>query len=408
MGQGVGTRRPGIGAGWRAATARAGAPPIVPLMFARVLGVLGKGMIAAGVLILLFVAYQLWGTGYRTDLAQTNLRTQFDQQLTRVANNQSPIAGNASSPGGSAPATAPPTTGPSGGLDGATATTATTATTAKPGSAGDDPILKGQPKGPGTSTPGNAGDPNAAQQVDFRYAKGQTVGVIRIPKIGSDFAIIEGVDLPLLTEGPGHFPGTPLPGQPGNAALAGHRVTYKAPFNRIDELAPGDQIQVQTVQGTFTYEVMPQAGGLGHYIIRPDQAEILDDRGDNRITLMACHPKYDLTQRIVVVGKLVGNPAEANVKSSADSPDLSAEGGSNAAVSTSGETAAGTVLLGSDTSARLPAVLFSLAALAVWFLAWLVGRAWKKWPAYLIAAPFFFVLLWFAFDYINRSLPAAY
>src|SRR5262249_21455978 len=151
-------------------------------------------------------------------------------------------------------------------------------------------------RAPGDTTPpgpGDPTDPNLGAPSDFRFAKGDTIGQITIPKIGADFYIVEGVDLPLLTEGPGHFPGTPLPGQPGNAALAGHRVTYKAPFNRIDELAPGDDITVKTVQGTFTYEVMPQEGGLGYFITDPQNVSIVDDKGDNRLTLMACHPKYD-------------------------------------------------------------------------------------------------------------------
>ena len=69
--------------------------------------------------------------------------------------------------------------------------------------------------------------------------------------------MVQGVDLWLLDEGPGHFPGTPLPGQPGNAAIAGHRTTYMAPFNRIDELEPGDTIDVTTLQGTFQFRGAP-------------------------------------------------------------------------------------------------------------------------------------------------------
>ena len=59
--------------------------------------------------------------------------------------------------------------------------------------------------------------------------------------------------LPDLKKGPGHYPESPLPGQEGNAAIAGHRTTYGAPFNRIDELEPGDEIHVETIQGSFTY-----------------------------------------------------------------------------------------------------------------------------------------------------------
>src|SRR3546814_8717472 len=73
--------------------------------------------------------------------------------------------------------------------------------------------------------------------------EGTAIAHIRIPKIGVDETIIEGVSLADLKHGPGHFPETPLPGQEGNAAIAGHRTTYGAPFNRINELVPGDEIR---------------------------------------------------------------------------------------------------------------------------------------------------------------------
>ena len=81
------------------------------------------------------------------------------------------------------------------------------------------------------------------------------MATIRIPKIGVDKAVIQGVGVPDLKKGPGHYPSTPLPGQPGNAAIAGHRTTYGAPFYRLDELAPGDKILVATKQGHFEYKV---------------------------------------------------------------------------------------------------------------------------------------------------------
>lgn len=299
-----------------------------------VIGAIGRMMVRAGVLLLLFVAFQLWGTGVQTSRAQDDLRGTFEEQLAEV--DAPPVA-----PDG----TAPPATAPA-----------------------DLPIPE----------------------------KGQPVGRITIPDIGSDFFIVEGVELKWLEDGPGHFPETPLPGQPGNSAIAGHRVTYLAPFNRIDELAPGAQIVVQTLQGTFYYEVLPQAGPegeppKGHYIINPYQREILDDKGDNRITLMACHPKYSARQRIVVEARLVSPPAPPTPRppASVAPPDD---------------------LLGGDDGARMPAVLFSLAALGLWFGVWLVGHRYRKWkwPSYAIGLPFFAVLLFIAFENINRLLPAAY
>ena len=112
-----------------------------------------------------------------------------------------------------------------------------------------------------------------------------------------------------------------MPGNPGNAAIAGHRTTYGAPFHNIDQLAPGDEIIVTTLQGEFRYEVLPQPTDevddsgepvmRGNFIVAPSQVEVLDDFGDNRLTLTACHPKYSARQRIVVVAQLVEEPAPA-------------------------------------------------------------------------------------------------
>src|SRR3546814_13906831 len=93
--------------------------------------------------------------------------------------------------------------------------------------------------------------------------EGTAIAHIRIPKIGVDETIIEGVSLADLKHGPGHFPETPLPGQEGNAAIAGPRTTYGAPFNRIHELVPGAEIIVQPIQGQSRY-TLPE-----HHILPP-------------------------------------------------------------------------------------------------------------------------------------------
>jgi sortase A len=339
-----------------------------PVLFSRILGGVGRTLIAAGALILLFVVYQLWGTGLRTSAAQDSLRDQFTARQAEVDL-------------GAATTTAPPTT--------ATGAPATAPATAAPQVA--DPAAVAAPR---------PGDP---------------VGQIQIPDIGADFVMVEGVDLADLSQGPGHFPGTPLPGQPGNAAIAGHRTTYAAPFNRIDELVPGNQITVTTLQGTFTYEVVPAPGsdpaaGVGHWIITPYQTEILDQTPDeNTLTLMACHPKFDLKQRIVVRAKLVSNPAPATAPSaeSRAAAQLPSEaallGGSGSAV-----------LVGGETSAWGSAILFGLLAGVVWFATWFLARrwpSWRQWPRWAMFAGgcvIFAVPMFLAFENINRLLPAGY
>src|SRR3954454_6898159 len=233
------------------------------------MNVVGRTLITARVLVLLFVVYQLWGTGIREAQAQSRLEDQFNDKLAQVeAPGDSATIGSTSSTSSSSPDT---------------------------------------PTSADTGTPETL-PPTTAPAIDVAPVKGEAIGQITIPKIGLDAYVIEGVDDADLHEGPGHYPGTPLPGQDGNSAIAGHRTTYGAPFANIDELVPGDKITVTTIQGTFTYAVLAQPDGSGHIIVNPSQSEVLDDVGDNRLTLTACHPKYSASKRIVVFAQLQGEP----------------------------------------------------------------------------------------------------
>jgi sortase A len=228
---------------------------------------------------------------------------------------------------------------------------------------------------------------------------GDPVGRIRIPAIGVDFISLQGVDLKWLKEGPGHFPQTPLPGQPGNVALAGHRTTYAAPFNRLDELQPGDEIAFETLQGAFTYRVDAHEAEVGqppsgHFIVMPSQIEILEQDGTDKVTLVACNPKYSARERIVVTATLETPPAPTTPL-----PDVE----SGVTIDASSD-----ALASGDGSARLPALVWSAAALLVWFATWNVARHWRRLPAYVIGTPIFVIVLFVAYENIARLLPAAY
>src|SRR5260370_12793060 len=171
----------------------------------RVVAGVGRALITIGVLILLFVAYQLWGTGISEARDEHRLKNQFK-------------------------------------------------------------TLQQAPPPP--ATPGVALPPTP---------EGDAVAIIEIPKINVSKAVVQGVGVEDLKKGPGHYPQTPMPGQKGNAAIAGHRTTYGAPFGSIDELQPDDEITVTTVQGKFTYKVMRQADGSGHVIFNPDHVEVLSE-----------------------------------------------------------------------------------------------------------------------------------
>ncbi len=313
-------------------------------MLGRILGVIGKLLIVAGLLVLGFVGYQLWGTGLETARGQSQLTDELaidagtptsDDQTIDVDDLADALAAQN-------PATAPPTAAP---------------------------------------------------------PEGNPIGIITIDRIDVQHVVVEGVSKADLKKGPGHYPGTPLPGQAGNAGIAGHRTTYGAPFNRIDELVPGDEIVVATPQGEFTYDVIPApdqpANGQAWYTVTPDQVDVLTDKGDNRLTLTACHPKYSAKQRIIVnavlrspVAPTKAEPAaaeSARVDEAAQQFDQGLEGDPDA----------------------LPMVLvFGAAAAAVAALAWFLSRFTRRWVVYAVATPAILVLIWFGYVYMDRYLPA--
>ena len=188
-----------------------------PGRISRLIDFLGRTMIVAGLLLLSFVAYQLWGTGIVEGRSQTAIAKQF---------------------------------------------------------------VKPQPIQP---------------QV------GGLVGRITIPSIGVSKYVVAGVRLKDLERGPGLFPGSPMPGQKGNVAIAGHRTTFGAPFSRIDELRGNERIVLESKDGTFTYIV----NGEPKIVLATDTAVAKTTNPDIAIiTLVSCYPKWTSTKRIVVVATL--------------------------------------------------------------------------------------------------------
>ncbi len=131
---------------------------------------------------------------------------------------------------------------------------------------------------------------------------GDGVAVIKIPKIGVDRVVVEGVSVADLKKGPGHFPDTAMPGQLGNMVVSGHRTTYGAPFNRLDELEIGDEIVVYDRSGPFKYLVSEKK------VVKPTAVEVLDPSSDARLTLTTCHPKFSARERLIIVAQLEGTP----------------------------------------------------------------------------------------------------
>ena len=353
-------------------------------MLVRVLNAIGRTFIGAGLLLLLFVAYQLWGTGLHEARAQDSLDRQFAVRLANVE------------PTGTVITTITPTTVP-----GATPATTTTATPASP---------------PSTTLVGEAAGPDATTPVDV--APGEALARIRIPEIGVDKLVVEGVTVDDLRKGPGHYRSTPQPGQAGNAAIAGHRTTYGAPFSRIDELAPGDKITVTTLHGTWNYLVVgaPDDPTSGHFIVKPTDVWVLDDFGDNRLTLTACHPKFSADQRIVVVAKLVESPAAQSTTTTPAAAGTSASGtgaadpgatvGDVPGVATTADDPSLDEGLGGDPGARTPALVWGLVFLAMLAGVWQLSIRWRRWPAYAVAVVPMVIVLFSWFEQLDRWMPA--
>lgn len=303
----------------------------------RIVAGIGRTCIAAGMLILAFVGYQLWGTGLAESRSQDRLRSDFLDILET------------------------PTT------------TSTTNTTV-------------------------AGETTTTQSAAPPTPTGEAVAIIRIPKIDVEKAVVEGVGVNALKKGPGHYPTTPMPGQPGNAAIAGHRTTYGAPFYRLDELQAGDLIQVTTRQGEFTYAVREQK------IVKPTQNEVLDPSEENLLTLTTCNPRFSAAQRLIIIAELTDNPAPAPPPPAVvpDESDGEEVAGEEPVERPSLDEAS----VSGDDTAKLPAILWGLLAAFVWLVTWLLSKKWGRVTAYAMGTPVFLVVLFVFFENFARLLPA--
>ena len=132
--------------------------------------------------------------------------------------------------------------------------------------------------------------------------EGVPIAKFRIPTIGLDAVVFEGVTPATLRNGPGHMPWTPVPGQPGNAVISGHRTTYGAPFYDLDLLQPGDEIEIDTAIGTHVYTVRETV------IVTPTDVWVTDPRPGAWLTLTTCHPKLSARERLIVFAELIDGP----------------------------------------------------------------------------------------------------
>ena len=218
---------------------------------------IGQTLITAGLVTLLFVGYELWFTGIYTHHQQQLAEKQIQQTFTAER----------------APAAAGTTTG----------------------------------KAPAAVKP-----LKHAKNGDVVYppvAHGSAQTILYVPRLGAGYhyVVVEGVGRDDLKKGPGHYPDTALPGQAGNLVISGHRTTYLAPFNRMDELKPGDPVIFEMADGWYTYKV------VNTEIVSPTSTYVIDNPYPDKrpvgrsFTFTTCNPKYSARQRLVVYGTYVSH-----------------------------------------------------------------------------------------------------
>jgi sortase A len=151
-------------------------------------------------------------------------------------------------------------------------------------------------------------DPEVQQAYAERRIKvGDGLTTLRIPKLKVEVLVVEGTTPAALRAGAGHYETSPLPGEPGNVAIAGHRTTYGRPFNRMDELAEGDVVTLETPLAMHTYKAVGDFGGHGNpWVVPPtDFSVVAPDGVRSLLTLTTCHPKGSARQRLIMRFELV-------------------------------------------------------------------------------------------------------
>jgi sortase A len=123
----------------------------------------------------------------------------------------------------------------------------------------------------------------SVHEVSFHPLAGKPLGEIELTRVGVTAMILEGTDDRTLRRAVGHIPGTPLPGQPGNVAIAGHRDTF---FRALRNVRQDDEINLMTLEGSYRYRVESIS------VVGPEDTQVLDNSGGDILTLVTCYPFY--------------------------------------------------------------------------------------------------------------------
>lgn len=154
-----------------------------------------------------------------------------------------------------------------------------------------------------SSAPPSATAPKTMARQSARPAEGEPLAKLYLPTLGLHWTVVDDVTTAALRTGPGHYPGSQLPGEAGNFGIAGHRI--RSVFWDVDTLADGDPIVVRTADRWLVYRVYRQL------VVDPDDVWVLDPNpGDapwaspSFLTLTTCTPKGSNAKRLVVHAQL--------------------------------------------------------------------------------------------------------
>jgi sortase A len=299
----------------------------------RVVDIVGRILIGAGVLVLLFTAYQIWGTSLQESHTQTGLRNQL-QKETNSAEVRHALAEAAA--------------------------------------------LDKLPTGPPITAPHT-----------IAPDEGAPIGDIRIPVIGINQVVVEGTNTPDLRKGPGHYIGTPLPGQDGNVAVAGHRTTYGHPFYNLDSVKTGDPIVVTTLQGVFVYDTFKS------FVVSPSDTAVISPVPANILTLTTCNPRFSASSRLIVQAELAHSQLFQNSALPAVAPRVDPRSEQ---------------LAGDSNVEWVSTLLWGLLAVALGVAVFVAASRLRRqrWYIYGGGALVGLVLLWFFFGAVSPLLPASY
>jgi sortase A len=210
-------------------------------------------------------------------------------------------------------------------------------------------------------------------------ALGAPVAVIDIPSIGvSNEVVVQGTAPEQLTLGPGHLRSTPLPGQTGTSVIYGRRVTFGAPFARIGQLRPGDEITAITQQGRSVYKVV----AVG------DSQHPVHNAALNQLALLTASSTTVPSYYLEVDANLVSAPQNGPVDLPVIGPTEQAMAGDDGALVV-------TMLWG------MALVLLALGGAAA-------ATRWSPWTVYLVLSPAVLAVLWNLYENLAAVLPNLY